>query len=242
LADDVEIGPYCVVGKSVKIGKGTRLMNHVSLDGRTEIGQWCVIHPFASLGGPPQDVSYKGEDTACTIGDGNTIREYVTVNRASTKGDWVTRIGDNCLIMAYSHIAHDCVVGNNVRMANAVTLAGHVQVEDFAYIAGPSAVHQFCRIGESAMISGLTGMPQDIPPFVIASGYRAKLFGLNVIGLERRGFTDADIAVLKKAYRFLFRSALSLEAALQKIEEQLEGEHVRKLVDFVRSSKRGLCR
>ena len=242
LADDVEIGPCCVIGKDVKIGKGTRLLNHVSVDGRTEIGQRCVIHPFASLGGPPQDVTYKGEDTACIIGDGNTIREYVTVNRASTKADWVTRVSDNCYIMAYSHIAHDCVLGSNITMANAATLGGHVEIGDFVFISGPSAVHQFCRIGESAMISGLTGVPQDIPPFVIASGYRAKLFGLNVIGLERRGFTNADIAMLKKAYRFLFRSALSLEAALQKIEEQLEGEHARKLVAFVRSSKRGLCR
>ncbi len=242
VADDVEIGPYCVVGKGVKIGTGTRLLNHVTLDGRAEIGERCVIHPFACLGGPPQDVTYKGEDTACIIGDNNTIREYVTINRASTKRDWTTRVGNNCFIMAYSHIGHDCALGNNITMANGATLAGHVQIQDFVFISGPSAVHQFCRIGESAMISGLTGIPNDIPPFVTASGHRAKLFGLNVIGLERRGFTKSDIEGLKRAYRFLFRSALSLEAALQKIDEELEGEHVAKLVAFIRSSERGICR
>lgn len=242
LADEVEIGPYCVIGKKASIGKGTRLINHVSITGRTEIGEHCIIHPFASLGGDPQDVTYKGEDTACVIGDHNTIREYVTINRASTKADRVTRVGNKNFIMAYSHIAHDCIVGNNVTMANAATLGGHVQIQDFVFISGPSAVHQFCRIGESAMISGLTGIPMDIPPFVTASGDRAKLFGLNVIGLERRGFTKTDIAILKKAYRLLFRSGLSLEAALERIEEQLEGEHVRRLVAFVRSSERGICR
>jgi UDP-N-acetylglucosamine acyltransferase len=242
LADDVEIGPYCVVGGKVRIGRETRIMHHVSLDGKTEIGERCVVHPFASIGGAPQDITYKGEDTACVIGNGNTIREYVTINRGSTKADWMTKVGDNCFIMAYSHIGHDCVVGNRVIMANAATLGGHVQVGDFVNISGPSAVHQFCRVGESAMISGLTGVPNDIPPFVTASGNRAKLFGLNVIGLERRGFTREDIGALKKAYRYLFRSALSLEAALEKIEEELEGEHVRSLVDFVRSSKRGICR
>lgn len=242
IADDVEVGPYCVIGGSVKIGRGTCLMHHVSLDGKTEIGEGCTIHPFAAIGGPPQDVSYKGEDTACTIGNGNTIREYVTINRASTKGDWFTRVGNNCFIMAYSHIGHDCVVGNRVIMANGATLAGHVQIQDFVFISGPSAVHQFCRIGESAMISGLTGVPNDIPPFVTASGNRAKLFGLNVIGLERRGFTKEDIGSLKKAYRFLFRSSLSLEAALDRIENELKGEQVQKLVTFVRSSQRGICR
>jgi UDP-N-acetylglucosamine acyltransferase len=242
LADGVEIGPYCVISGKARIGKETRLVHHVSVDGRTEIGESCTIHPFASIGGPPQDISYKGEDTACVIGDRNTIREYVTINRGSTKAEWVTRVGNNCFIMAYSHIGHDCIVGNNVIMANAATLGGHVQMGDFVNISGPSAVHQFCRVGESAMISGLTGVPNDIPPFVTASGNRAKLFGLNVIGLERRGFTKENIAILKKAYRYLFRSALSLEAALEKIEQELEGEHVRKLVDFVRSSKRGICR
>jgi UDP-N-acetylglucosamine acyltransferase len=245
LADDVEIGPYCVIGAKVKIGRGTKLLNHVSVAGRTDIGENCIIHPFVSLGGDPQDKTYKGDDTACTIGNGNIIREYVTINRASTKQDWVTRVGNNNFIMAYSHIGHDCIVGSNVIMANGATLAGHVEVEDFVFISGPSAVHQFCRIGESAMISGLTGMPNDIIPFATAAGStggRAKLFGLNIIGLKRRGFSIDDIAVIKSAYRILFRSPLLLEDALKKIEQELEGDHVRHIVTFIRSSKRGICR
>jgi UDP-N-acetylglucosamine acyltransferase len=245
LAEDVEVGPYCVIGPKVKIDNGTRLMGHVSVVGRTEIGAKCTIHPFACLGGDPQDKTYTGEDTACSIGKGNIIREYVTINRASTKQDWVTRVGDNNFIMAYSHIGHDCIVGNNVTMANGATLAGHVEVEDYVTISGPSAVHQFCKLGESAMISGLTGMPNDIIPFATAAGAmggRAKLFGLNIIGLQRRGFTNEEITTLKQAYRILFRSSLLLKDALERIEKELEGEHVRHLVAFIRSSKRGICR
>jgi UDP-N-acetylglucosamine acyltransferase len=243
--ENVEIGPYCHIGSEAKIGNGTKLASHVSVVGRTEIGERCSIHPFASLGGDPQDKTYKGEDTACNIGDGNIIREYVTINRASTKQDWVTRVGNNNFIMAYSHIGHDCVVGNGVTMANGATLAGHVEVEDYVTISGPSAVHQFCRIGESAMISGLTGMPNDIIPFVTAAaatGGRARLFGLNIIGLQRRGFTRDEITTLKQAYRILFRSSLLLKDALEKIESELTGDHIRHLLTFIRSSKRGICR
>lgn len=242
LAPNVEIGPYCVIGGQVKIGAGTRLIGHVSVAGRTEIGEACVIHPFASLGGDPQDKTYRGEDTSCLIGDRNVIREYVTINRASTKENRVTRVGSDNFIMAYSHIGHDCIVGSSVIMANAATLGGHVHVGDFVNISGPSAVHQFCRIGRYAMISGLTGVPTDIPPFVTAAGDRAKLYGLNVIGLQRRGFTQEEILTIKRAYRILFRSALPLQDALKRIEEELEGPHVHELVEFIRSSKRGICR
>jgi UDP-N-acetylglucosamine acyltransferase len=241
LDENVDIGPYCVIGSKVRIGKGSRLHNHVSVGGQTSIGENCTIHPFASLGGPPQDITYKGEDTAVSIGNGNTIREYVTINRASTKAEWVTKVGNNNFIMAYSHIGHDCVVGSNIVMANGATLAGHVEVDDFVNISGPSAIHQFCRIGKYAMISGLTGIPNDVPPFVIAAGGRASLFGLNVIGLTRRGFTKDEITTLKRAYRYLFRSVLSLEAALEKIENELEGDHIKYLVTFIRTSKRGIC-
>jgi len=245
LADDVEIGPYCVVGGKAKIGRRTRLVSHVCIAGRMEIGEHCTIYSFASLGGPPQDITYKGEDTACIIGDRNTIGEYVTINKASTKADGVTRVGDGNFIMAYSHIGHDCVVGNDVQMANAATLGGHVHVADFAVVSGLVAVHQFCRIGRFAMVSGLTGVPQDIPPFVMAAhtaGSRATLHGLNIVGLKRHGFSSDDIATLKKAYRLIFRSGLSLEAAVQRIEGELEGEYVRELVAFIRSSERGICR
>ena len=245
VADDVDIGPYCVIGPRTRIGSGTRLVSHVSITGRTDIGTHCTIHPFASLGGDPQDITYKGEDTACVIGDHNHIGEYVTINKASAKADRVTRVGSRNIIMAYSHIGHDCVVGNEVQMANAATLGGHVHVADFAIVSGLVAVHQFCRIGRFAMVSGLTGVPQDIPPFVMAAhtaGSRATLHGLNIVGLKRRGFSNEDIATLKKAYRFIFRLGLSLETAVQKIEEELEGEYVRELVAFIRSSERGICR
>jgi UDP-N-acetylglucosamine acyltransferase len=244
-SEGVEIGPYCFVSAKTKLGKCTRLMSHVSVMGRTELGENCTVYPFACLGGDPQDKTYRGEDTACTIGNGNTIREYVTINRASTKQDWVTRVGNNNFIMAYSHIGHDSVVGNHVTMANGATLAGHVEVEDYVTISGPSAVHQFCKVGESAMISGLTGMPNDIIPFATAAGAmggRAKLFGLNIIGLQRRGFSKDEIGKLKQAYRILFRSSLLLKDALEKIESELDGEHVQHLVTFIRSSKRGICR
>jgi UDP-N-acetylglucosamine acyltransferase len=242
LSEDVQVGPFCVIGTQVKIGAGTKLISHVSVAGRTEIGTGCTIHPFATIGGPPQDISYKGEDTACVIGDRNTIREYVTINRASTKADGVTRIGSSNFIMAYAHIAHDCMVGSNVTMANGANLAGHVRIDDYASIMGLSAVHQFARVGKYAYVGGITGVPNDIPPFVMAAGSRAKLYGLNVVGLERRGFSKEEIAELKRAYRFLFRSALSLKDALQTIDEQLEGPHIQELVTFIRSSERGICR
>jgi UDP-N-acetylglucosamine acyltransferase len=242
LAENVEVGPYCVVGGHATIGAGTRLISHVNVEGRTSIGAECIIHPFASLGGPPQDITYRGEDTTCSIGDHNTIREYVTINRASTKADGVTKVGSHNFIMAYSHIGHDCVVDNYVTMANCANLAGHVHVGDYASIMGLSAVHQFARVGKYAYVGGITGVPNDIPPFVMAAGSRAKLYGLNVVGLERRGFSKEEIAELKRAYRFLFRSALSLNDALKTIEEQLEGPHIDELVAFIRSSERGICR
>jgi UDP-N-acetylglucosamine acyltransferase len=242
LAESAEIGPYCVIGAKVRIGSGTKLLSHVSVEGQTSIGEHCTIHPFASLGGPPQDVTYRGEDTMCTIGDHNTIREYVTINRASTKAQGKTEVGSHNFIMAYSHVGHDCVVGNNVTMANCANLAGHVHVDDYASIMGLSAVHQFARVGKFAYVGGITGVPNDIPPYVMAAGSRAKLYGLNVVGLERRGFSKEEIAELKRAYRFLFRSALSLREALKTIEEQLEGPHIQELVTFIRSSERGICR
>lgn len=241
IADGAAIGPYCVIGGNVVIGAGTRLISHVTIDGRTTIGSSCTIHPFVSLGGPPQDITYQGEETTCLVGNNNVIREYVTVNRG-TKSSGTTRVGNNNFIMAYSHIAHDCVVGSNVIMANCATLAGHSHIEDFVILSGLCAIHQFCRVGKYAFVSGLTGVPKDIPPFVMAAGNRATLYGLNVVGLERHGFSKEEIAVLKKAYRILFRSSLSLQASLEQIEEELDGECVRELVTFIRASERGICR
>ncbi len=241
IAADAEIGPFCTVGGKAVIGSGTRLISHVSVQGATTLGSSCTVHPFVSLGGPPQDITYKDENTTCTVGDKNVIREYVTINRG-TKGDGATVVGSNNFIMAYSHIAHDCIVGNSVIMANGATLAGHVHVDDFAILSGLCAIHQFCKVGKHAFVSGLTGVPKDVPPFVMAAGNRATLYGLNVVGLERRGFSKDDIATLKKAYRLLFRSSLSLQAALETIEKQLDGQHIKELVSFIRASERGICR
>ena len=238
----VEIGPYCIIEGNVIIKKESKLLSHIVVQGRTEIGENCTISPFAALGGPPQDISYKEEDTSLCVGNNNIIKEYVTMNRGTIHGNGITRVGDNNFIMAYSHIAHDCNVGNNIIMANCATLAGHVEVSDSVIFAGLCAVHQFCKIGKHAFISGLTGVPKDVPPFMIAAGSRAKLYGLNVVGLERHGFSKEEISKLKKAYRILFRSALPLTESLKIIKEELSGDHIRELVEFIGSSKRGICR
>jgi UDP-N-acetylglucosamine acyltransferase len=241
LEPDVEVGPYCVIGPGVKVGKGTKLISHVSIAELSEIGEDCTIHPFAAIGGPPQDLTYKGEETTCVVGSGNTIREYVTINRG-TKSSGSTVVGSHNFIMAYSHVAHDCRVGSHVIMANCATLAGHVHVDDHVILAGLCAAHQFCRIGKYAFVSGLTGVPKDIPPFMMAAGNRARLYGLNAVGLERQGFPKAEIVKLKRAYRILFRSSLPLEKSLKLIEEELDGEHITELLNFIRSSERGICR
>jgi UDP-N-acetylglucosamine acyltransferase len=240
--ESVEIGPYCIITGEVTIKKGTKLGSHVVIQGKTEIGENCTISPFASLGGPPQDISYIDDDTALIVGNNNVIKEYVTMNRGTKKGGGVTTVGDNNFIMAYVHIAHDCHVGNYAIMANCATLAGHVEIADSVHFAGLCAVHQFCRIGKLAFVSGLTGVPKDVPPFMIAAGSRAKLYGLNVVGLERHGFAKEEISKLKKAYRILFRSALPLTESIKIIKEELAGGHINDLVGFIESSQRGICR
>lgn len=242
IEENVYIGPYCIIDKDVTIRKGTSLHSHVVIQGKTEIGQNCTISPFASIGSPPQDITYHGEEASVVIGNNNSIKEYVTINRGTPHGGGVTSIGNNNFIMAYSHIAHDCKVGNNVIMANCATLAGHVVVEDYVNLAGLCAVHQFCRIGKHAFISGLTGIPKDVPPFMIAAGDRAKLYGLNIVGLGRRGFSKDDIAILKKAYRILFRSAMPFSTSISIVKKELINPHITELVDFIEASKRGVCR
>ncbi|GAB5046385.1 acyl-ACP--UDP-N-acetylglucosamine O-acyltransferase [Thermodesulfovibrio sp. TK110] len=241
--EDVVIGPYCIIGDNVRIGKGTRLINHVQIEGITEIGENCTIFPFTTIGFPPQDIKYKGEKTGVKIGNNNIIREYVTIHRASVSGDGWTVIGDNNFIMAYVHIAHDCKIGNSVIMANLATLAGHVQVEDFAFIGGLVAVHQFTRIGAYAMIGGFSGVGQDVPPFTMASGPRAKLYGLNSVGLKRRGFSEETINILKKAYKILFRDKLQLKEAIEKVKNELpQIPEIKHLIEFIEANKRGICR
>jgi len=243
--EDVDIGPYCTIDGPVIIKRGTKLISHVVVQGATTIGENCTVSPFASIGGAPQDITYMGEETQVVIGHNNTIKEYVTINRGTVHGGGTTKVGDHNLIMAYAHIAHDCALGNHVIMTNGATLGGHVQVADFATISAFCAIHQFCRIGQYAFVSGLTGIPNDVPPFVIAAGgagNRAKLYGLNVVGLERHGFKKEEISQLKKAYKLLFRSALPLSTSLKIIQEEIRSEHIETLIDFMKTSKRGVCR
>lgn len=241
--EEVQIGPYCVVGDGVKISKGTRLLSHVQIEGKTEIGENCQIYPFTVIGFPPQDIKYKGEPTGVKIGNNNIIREFTTIHRASVSGDGLTVVGDNCFIMAYVHIAHDCKIGNHVIMANLATLAGHVLVEDYVFIGGMVAVHQFTRIGAYSMIGGFSGVGQDIPPYTMASGPRAKLYGLNTVGLKRRGFSEETINILKRAYKILFREKLQLKEALEKLERELpKTKEIEHLIEFIEANKRGICR
>ncbi|MEK6582759.1 MAG: acyl-ACP--UDP-N-acetylglucosamine O-acyltransferase [Nitrospirota bacterium] len=241
--EDVFIGPFCIVGEGVKLKKGARLMSNVIIEGNTEIGEGCQIYPFASIGLPPQDIKYKGEKTGVRIGNNTVIREYASVHRASVGGDGMTAVGDNNFLMAYVHIAHDCKIGNNVVIANSAGLAGHVAVEDYAVIGGIVGVHQFTRIGAYAMVGAFSGIGQDIPPYTMASGPRAKLFGLNSVGLKRNGFPDSTINELKKAYKILFREKLTLKEALKKVQKDFpDSKEIRYLVGFIEKNKRGVCR
>ncbi len=243
IEDGTEIGPFCIIKDGVRIKKGTKLLSNVIVEGNTEIGKNCTVYPFTSIGLPPQDMKYKGEPTGIIIGNNNTIREYVTIHKASVGGDGFTTIGNNSFLMAYVHIAHDCKIGNSVIMSNVATLAGHVVVEDFAYVGGLVAVHQFTRIGAHAMVGGFSGVGQDIPPYTMASGARAKLFGLNAIGLKRHGIPDSTINNLKKAYKILFREKRTLKDALKKIQEDLPyTDEMKHLVEFIQKNKRGICR
>jgi UDP-N-acetylglucosamine acyltransferase len=243
MEDGVSVGPFSIIRTGVTLGKGVRLLSHVIVEGNTDIGEGCVIHPFTSIGLPPQDKKYKDEKTGVKIGSNNIIREYTTIHRASVGGDGLTEVGEGNFLMAYVHIAHDCKIGNSIVMANAATLAGHVTVEDFAFIGGLVAVHQFTRIGAYSMVGGFSGIGQDIPPYTIASGPRAKLFGLNSVGLKRNGFSDATINELKKAYKILFRDKLTLKEAIKKVQEELPyTDEIKHLIEFIKENKRGICR
>ncbi len=243
IEEDTFVGPFCIIQDGAHIKRGSKLISNVIIEGNTEIGENCTIYPFTSIGLPPQDLKYRGEATGVKIGNNNTIREYITLHRASVGGDGQTTLGDNNFLMAYVHIAHDCKIGNSVIMANVATLAGHVVVEDHAYIGGLSAVHQLARIGSYAMVGGFSGVAQDIPPYMIASGPRAKLFGLNTIGLKRHSFSDSTINDLKKAYKILFREKRTLKDAIKKIQENIPyTDEIKHLIEFIQKNKRGICR
>ncbi len=240
--DSCEIGPYSTIGPDVVLGEDCRLISHVVLDGRTQIGARNVIYPFTSIGVPPQDLKYGGEPTQCEIGDDNTIRECITISRGTAKGGGITRVGSKNLLMAYVHIGHDCLVGSGCILANAATLAGHVIIEDFATIGAFSPVHQFCTIGKYAFIGGGTIVTQDVLPFSLTSARREnKAFGINKVGLQRRGFSAERLQGLQKAFRLLLAAKLNTSQALEQIRG-LEGEDAKLLADFISRSQRGVIK
>jgi UDP-N-acetylglucosamine acyltransferase len=243
IAADVEIGPYSVIGPDVTIGAGCHIGPHVVINGPTVLGEGNRVYQFASLGEAPQDMKYKGEPTKLVIGDRNTFREYVTINRGTITGIGETRLGNDNLILAYSHIAHDCVLGNHIIFSNVVNLAGHVQVGDWVIFSGYSGAHQFSRIGAHAFIGNNTSVIRDIPPYVLATGHPAEPRSINIEGLKRRGFDEEQQRAIRNAYRILYRSDLKLEDATQQIEEMAKQTEVLGIfAEFLRSSTRGLAR
>jgi UDP-N-acetylglucosamine acyltransferase len=244
LDPSVTVGPYAVIGEYVKIGAGTTVGPHAVIEGRTEIGQDNQIFQFAAIGAVPQDLKFRGEDSCLKIGDRNKIREFTTIHLGTEDGANVTTVGSDCLLMAYSHIAHDCVVGDHVILANAATLAGHVEVDDYAILGGLSAVHQFTRIGCHIMASGGSMIGQDVAPYSIVQGDRASTVGVNLTGLKRRGFSKEALTNIKNMYKLVFRSNLKLDEAIAEIEKscELQAPEVKGYLDFLRKSERGLAR
>jgi UDP-N-acetylglucosamine acyltransferase len=235
------VGPFSIIQGQVVIGDETQIGSHVVIKGFTTIGARCRIFQFAVLGEIPQDLKFKGEESHLVIGDHNTIREFATMHRGTAGGGGVTRIGRDNLFMAYTHVAHDCQVGNGVIMSNAATLGGHISVEDHAILGGLSAVHQFCRIGRHAFVGGCSAVHRDVPPYAMAVGNRAKLVGLNLVGLKRQGFTDATLQGLKRAYELLFLSDLNQKEAMERIRQEYpQVPEVQHLLKFLETSERGL--
>ncbi len=245
IAEDVKIGAFCIIGENVEIQSGTEILSHVVIDGYTTIGKNNKIYPFASIGLPPQDLKYKGEKSILNIGDNNTIREYVTIHPGTADDNGLTTIGNGNLIMIQAHIAHDCIVGDNIILANGATLAGHVTIGDNSTIGGLSAVHQFVRIGHHSFVGGLSAVTKDIPPFTIASSPRSTLDGLNLVGLRRKGFDKTTISAMQKALKYIFfNSENSLLDRVKKIEDDNKNNihpEIQDIIDFVRCSERGLC-
>jgi UDP-N-acetylglucosamine acyltransferase len=242
IGKDVEVGPYAVIGENVLIGEGTKIGAHAVIDGWTSIGKNCIIYPSASIGTDPQDLKFRGEKSYVFIGDETQIREFATVNRATGEGE-ETRIGSHCLLQAYTHVAHNCILGNHIIMSNCATLAGHVIVEDRAIISGLTGVHQFVKIGRNAFVGGASKVVQDVPPFVIVDGHPAKVCGLNSVGMARAGISELARRNLKKAYRILYRSNLTLPQAIAVMEQELDScEEVEHFLRFLRNAERGICR
>ncbi|MEE9610101.1 MAG: acyl-ACP--UDP-N-acetylglucosamine O-acyltransferase [Desulfatiglandales bacterium] len=243
LAPGVKIGPYCVIEDHVTIGQGTVIGSHVVVEGHTQIGERNRISPYVSIGSPPQDMGYRGEDTRLIIGDGNIIREYATINRATTKQDWETVIGNENYIMAYAHIAHDCYLGNEIIMSNVATLGGHITIGDHAVLGGLVAVHQFVRIGAYAFLGGKSGVDRDVPPFMITAGERAKLYGVNGTGLRRLGFSQEAINGLKRAFKIIWRHNKKFTEGISQVRREMESfPELEILLGFLNDSERGILR
>jgi UDP-N-acetylglucosamine acyltransferase len=243
LGSNVTIGPYSIIGDKVVLGDDCQIGPHVTIEGNTNIGPGAKIFQFASIGAPPQDLSYKGEETKVEIGAGVIIREYVTIHRGTVRGRGATIIGPHSYLMAYCHVAHDCILGPGVIMANSAHLGGHIDIGERAILGGVVAVHQFVRIGDFALVGGVSGVAKDVPPYTLASGSRIYLYGLNDLGLRRNGFSTQTILQLKRAFKIAFRSSLRIQDAAEKIRTEMAGTpEAVKFADFLVTSKRGMAR
>jgi UDP-N-acetylglucosamine acyltransferase len=243
IGENVRIGPYAVIGEEITIGPETVIGSHAVIDKYTTIGAGCQIYPHTVIGGPPQDLKYKGEKTVLKLGDNNVVREFTTLNRGTTDGTGETIIGNNNYFMAYSHVAHDCRIGDHTIFANCATLAGHITIEDHVIIGGLTPIHQFTRVGKYAIVGGSSAVSKDIVPFALASGRRAKIYGINKVGLKRHGFSQETRSALKHAFRIIFHSNLNTTHALEKVSEEIQGcEEVDYLVKFIKETKRGISK
>jgi UDP-N-acetylglucosamine acyltransferase len=242
LSGDVKVGPYTIINDEVEVGQGTEIGSHVLIDSGTIIGKNCRIHHGAVLGTLPQDLKFGGEKTHLTVGDNTTIREYATLNRG-TDYRWKTIVGKGCFIMIYAHVAHDCLLGDNVILANSANLAGHVEIGDYAIIGGVVPVHQFVKIGAHSIVGGGFRVQKDVCPYALVGGYPLKTMGLNVIGLRRRGFPERTVEILKQTFTLLFRSRLNTSQALEKIKSEVEIiPEVQDVLDFIAKSQRGIVK
>ncbi len=243
VGENVEIGAFSIIREDVSIGSGTKIGPHVVIDPYVMIGPGCRIFQYAAIGAEPQSLKFSGEKTFVKIGRGNIIREFVTIHRGTSFGGGVTETGEDNFIMAYSHIAHDCKLGKNVVLSNNATLGGHITIGDYSTVGGLVAIHQFVRVGNYAFIGGKSAVVKDIPPYMIAAGDRAKLHGLNVVGLKRQGFSGNTLSTLKKAYRLVFRIGLTLNEAIERVAAEVEQTpEVVHLIEFIKSSQRGITR
>jgi len=241
LSDSTTVGPFSIIESNVNIGSSTQIDSHVLVGWGTTIGEGCRIHKGAVVGTIPQDLKFKGEESHLIVGDRTVIREYCTLNRGTEPGDSKTLVGDDCLLMAYAHIAHDCIIGNQVIIANAVQLAGHIEIGDYSSIGGLTAIHQFVKIGQNTFVGGRSRVAQDVPPFILASGEPLRYYGPNAVGLRRRGFSREQISNIKKAYGHIFSEKLNMTQAIEAINSDQEiTTEIREILNFLEHSNRGL--